>query len=1092
MFEALPSATTGVTFANDLPEKADFNPLNYLYYYNGGGVAVGDVNGDGLPDLYFTANLGKNRLYINRGHYHFEDVTDRAGVGGPPGWKTGVTMADVNGDGRVDIFVSAVDYRSMHGRNVLYINNGDGTFTDRTKELGLEHAGFSTQAVFFDYDGDGDLDMFLVDHSTHTERAAGMFGAPAGAHRPADDILYRNDNGHFVDVTAAAGIHEVNGFGLGVVASDVNGDGCPDLYVSNDFQENDALWINGCDGTFTNRVTESMPHTSRYSMGVDAADFDNDGRIDLVTLDMLPAREDILKTAAGADSYELEARRLAAGYQPQLARNALQLNRGRGLFSDIAYLAGVAATDWSWAPLFADLDNDGRKDLFITNGVYRRPNDLDYIDFVSDEGVQATLTDSITEANLALLRHMPSVPLPNYAFRNNGDLTFTNVAAAWGLAQPGFSSGVAYVDLDNSGALDLVVNNVNAPASIYRNRARTTNGNHWLGVSLAGSGANTAGIGAKVIVRQGGTMQLLEEMPTRGFQSSVDPRLHFGLGRATRVDSLTVIWPDRRYQTITGVAVDRVVTLSQKDAAGRWDYRAGGPATPLFVDAGPRARIDFRHHEDAFADYTREPLLPHILSREGPALAVADVNGDGLDDVFVGGAKWQRGQLLLQQRDGSFRAAREPAIDADSAAEDVDAAFFDADGDGHPDLYVASGGNEFEGQADAMRHRLYLNDGHGNFRRAIGALPDIFDDGSCVVPGDFNGDGAIDLFVGSRVVPRRYGVAPRSHLLENDGHGHFTDVTLAKAGGLADAGMVTSAAWMDYDHDGHLDLVVAGEWMPVRVFHQENGRFVDRTREAGLGGSNGWWSTVAATDLNGDGRVDLVLGNLGLNAFLHASPEAPVRLYVNDFAHDGGLQQILTSYRDGVSYPVAGRDELLRLNPSLRARFPTHAAFGAARIEDIFPASDIATARVLEAYTFASAVALDRGDGTFVLQPLPTAAQFAPVYASVAGDFDGDGKTDLLLAGNFFGMAPALGRADASYGLLLHGRGDGHFDAVDLERRGVAIVGEVRRLRLLHDAMGRQLVVAARNDDTPVVLRATGGARTVAAPGLHPRSPDGR
>ncbi|HEX8848378.1 MAG TPA: VCBS repeat-containing protein [Gemmatimonadaceae bacterium] len=1078
LFDSLAPAVTGVTFANDLPEKADFNPLNYLYYYNGGGVAAGDVNGDGLPDLYFSANLGKNRLYINKGHYRFEDVTDRAGVAGPPGWKTGVTMADVNGDGKLDIFVSAVSYRSMRGHNVLYVNNGDGTFADRTKELGLDYAGYATQAVFFDYDGDGDLDMFLLVHSTHTERSS------AGAGR---DVLYRNDKGHFTDVTRAAGIHETNGFGLGVVASDLNGDGCPDLYIANDFQEDDALWVNNCDGTFTDRIRESMPHTSRFSMGVDAADFDNDGRTDLVSLDMLPDREEIRRTSAGADGWDLDARRLAAGFQPQLAHNALQLNRGRGSFSDIAFLAGVAATDWSWSPLFADLDNDGRKDLFITNGIFRRPNDLDYIALVGSPAVQATLGDSITEANLALLKRMPSVPLPNHAFRNDGDLTFTEVGAAWGLAQPGFSNGAVYVDLDNSGALDLVVNNVNAPASIYRNQARAVNGNHYLTISLVGAGANTEGIGAKVIVRQHGTTQILEQQPVRGFESSVDHRLHFGLGRAARVDTLVVVWPDRRSQTLTNVAADQRLTLEQKNATGRWGDGAQRVTAPLFTDVSARSGIDFRHRENAFRDYDREPLIPRLLSTEGPALAVADVNGDGLDDVYIGGAKWQRGRIYLQQRDGTFRGASEPSIDADSVAEDVDAAFFDADGDGHPDLYVASGGNEFQGQDEPMRHRLYLNDGRGEFRRAADALPDIFDDGACVVPGDFNGDGAIDLFVGGRVVPRRYGLSPRSHLLQNDGRGHFTDVTAEKAEQLMEPGMVTSAAWIDYDHDGALDLVVVGEWMPVRVFHQENGRFVDRTREAGLAGSEGWWNSVRAVDLNGDGRQDLVLGNLGLNSFMRASAKEPARLYVNDFAHDGTLQQILTSYRDGESYPIAGRDELLAANPSLRAKFPTYAAFGAAQIGDIFSRSDIAGAKTLEAHTFASTVAVDRGDGRFELRPLPTAAQLAPVQASVAGDLDGDGRTDLLVAGNFLGMTPTIGRHDASYGLVLHGRGDGRFDPVDLERSGVAITGQVRRMALLRDANGALLVVAARNDDTLVVLRA--GGRTAVASTTARRTP---
>ncbi|PYP41415.1 MAG: RNA-binding protein, partial [Gemmatimonadetes bacterium] len=559
-----------------------------------------------------------------------------------------------------------------------------------------------------------------------------------------------------------AGIYGgVEGFGLGVVASDLNLDGCPDLYVANDFQENDFLYFNNCDGTFTESIATATGHTSRFSMGVDAADFNDDGRPDLVVLDMLPEREEILKTSANAESYTLHDLKLRAGYRPQYARNTLQLNRGGGRFSEIGNLAGVQATDWSWAPLFADLDNDGRKDLFITNGIYRRPNDLDYINYVGNEAVQASLGESITSQNLALLEKMPRIPIPNYAFHNNGDLTFTNLAEAWGLARPGFSNGAAYADLNNSGALDLVVNNLNAPAAIYRNRAREATGNHYLRVTLRGSAPNTAGIGAKVIVTHGGRRQLLEQMPTRGFESSVDPRLHFGLGGSTRVDSLLVIWPDRRFQVLTDVAVDQGLTLSQERASGRYAYeQRGAAARPRFTDVTAEVAVDFRHQEDPFYDYAREPLMPHLLSTEGPALAVADVNGDGLDDFYVGGAKWQAGRLFLQGRDGTFHAVDQPAFRADSLAEDVDAVFFDADGDGSPDLYVVSGGNEFRGDYEALQDRLYLNDGKGNFRRAAGALPRLTESGSCVVPGDFNGDGAQDVFVGRRVVAGSYGLSP--------------------------------------------------------------------------------------------------------------------------------------------------------------------------------------------------------------------------------------------------------------------------------------------------------------------------------------------
>ena len=552
LFELLPPARTGVTFANELPEDTSYNIFNYLYYYNGGGVAAGDVDGDGLPDLYFTSNLGPDRLYRNLGNYRFQDVSQRAGITGPAGWTSGVTMADVNGDGHLDIYVSAVSVFGQRGRNQLYLNRGDGTFAEMAEQYRVAFQGYSTQAAFFDYDGDGDLDLYLLNHSIHAERTASTEPQRQPRHPRAGDRLFRNDGGHFTDVSDAAGIYGgVEGYGLGVVASDLNLDGCPDLYVANDFQEDDFLYFNRCDGTFREAGAQAVGHTSRSSMGVDAADFNNDGRPDLVVLDMLPEREEILKTSANAESFNIEYLKLRAGYHPQYARNTLQLNRGGGRFSDIGYLAGVHATDWSWAPLFADLDNDGDKGLFVTNGIYRRPNDLDYLDYVRTDAVQVALASGSTAEVRALLARMPRVPIPNHAYRNNGDLTFTNAAAPWGLAQPGFSNGAAYVDLSNSGALDLVVNNINAPAAIYRNRAPRLTGYHFLTVALRGAGRNTSGVGAKVVIGHGDRRQLLEQMPTRGYQSSVDPRLHFGLGAATQVDSLTVIWPDGRYQVLT-------------------------------------------------------------------------------------------------------------------------------------------------------------------------------------------------------------------------------------------------------------------------------------------------------------------------------------------------------------------------------------------------------------------------------------------------------------------------------------------------------------------------------------------------------------
>src|SRR5436190_962382 len=908
LFVSVDPEASGVTFANALPEESVVNIINYLYSYNGGGVAAGDIDGDGLVDLYFTSNLGRNRLYRNLGDFRFEDITTRAGVGDSVGWKSGVTMADVNGDGKLDIYVCGVNSLGIPGgRNVLYINNGDGTFTDRTAAYGLDFAGYSTQAAFFDYDGDGDLDMYLLNSSTFAERAAAPSTNRAVRDAKAGDRLYRNDHGHFVDVSEQAHIYGgVEGFGLGVVVSDFNLDGCPDIYVANDFPENDFLYLNNCNGTFTESIARATGHTSRFSMGVDAADFNNDGRPDIAVLDMLPDSEAVLKTSATTESYQLLAAKLAAGYHPQYAHNTLQLNRGVAggtlRFSEIGFLAGIAATDWSWAPLFADFDNDGKKDLFVTSGIYRRPNDLDYIAALD------SIPAGVEPPAASLIARMPHRPGTNYLFRNTGDLRFDNVARPWGLATNGFSNGAAYVDLDNDGALDLVVNNLNAPAAIYRNHARDLDSasHHYLTVTLRGSGANTAGIGAKVMIGAGGSHQLGEVMPTRGFESAVDPRPHFGLGTASHVDSLTVLWPDRRVQVLTNVPVDQTVTLIQANARTEPLIRPSAHP-PLFSDVTARVPISFKHRENTFFDFGREPLMPHLLSTEGPALAVGDVTGDGREDIYAGGAKWQAGELFTQGADGGFHALAEPAFRADSLHEDVDAAFFDADGDGDLDLYVVSGGNEFW-EGEPLHDRLYLNDGRGNFTRA--PLPDFAHNGSCVVPGDFDGDGDVDLFIGSRVVAREYGVTPRSYLLENDGHGHFRDVTREKASGLDSVGMVTRAVWVDYDGDGKLDLIAVGAWMPVRVFHQEHGRFVDRSTQAGFAHTNGCWTTIQAADLNGDGRPDLILGNLGTNSMIRASPREPARVYVGDFFKTGRLAQILTSYRHGVSYPFAGRDEL--------------------------------------------------------------------------------------------------------------------------------------------------------------------------------------
>ena len=1093
-FVKLSPSATKVTFSNDLSETAAFNILNYLYYYDGGGVAVGDVNGDELPDLYFTSNEQSNRLYLNRGGFVFEDVTARAGVAGSGNWTTGATMADVNGDGLLDIYVTVVGgYLDRRGRNQLFVNRGDGTFSEEAEAYGLAFEGYGTQAAFFDYDGDGDLDAFLLNHSVHTEGTYDRADLREVPHPRAGDRLYRNDPGpepgtrRFTDVTARAGIYSgVVGYGLGVAVSDFDRNGCPDVYVANDFHENDYLYLNACDGTFTEAIRRATGHNSRAAMGVDAADVDNDGLTDVVVLDMLPDREDIRKTSEEAEPMEIAAFKQRYGYHHQYVRNVLQLNRGRGpdghpRFSEIGQLAGIEATDWSWAPLLADFDNDGWKDLFVTTGIYRRPNDLDYVAHLARPEVQSEIRSALDDGSDArvadVVERMPQVRLPNRAFRNDADLTFTDVSAAWGLDDDAFSNGAAYADLDNDGDLDLVVNNVDEPALVYRNETDTLRDHRYLRFRLEGEGGNRFGIGAKITAAHGGARYYVEVNPARGFQSSIDPVPLIGLGTIDTVDTVVVAWPDGRTQTLAHVATNRTLTLRQHLAAHPSGDEPRPPPPAIFSDEPLPPGLDYVHVENAFVDCDREPLLPRLLSTEGPRIAAGDVNGDGLDDLYLGGAKDSPGALFLQRHDGGFTRTAADAFDADRVSEDVDAAFFDADGDGDLDLYVVSGGNEFWGDAEALRHRLYRNDGAGRFARDNHALPAFFSHGSCVAPADFDGDGDVDLFVGGRVVARSYGMLPQSFLLENDGTGRFTDVTADRAPELARIGMTTGATWADVDGDGALDLVVVGEWMPVTVFRQTDGRFENHTDAAGLGATTGWWNTVVGADVDGDGDVDLVAGNLGLNSRIRASADAPARLHLLDLDGNGSIDPILSVFRDGVSYPVAPFEDLVRQVPGLRARYRTFADFGARPTADLLREAAPRPDDVREAVMFASTYFENRGDGLFHLHPLPAEAQFSPTFAILASDLDADARIDLLLAGNLAGVAPLRGRYDASYGLLLPGNGDGTFRPRRPDAARLFRTGDVRALRLLRGADGARMIAAARNDDRLLLLRVRPPAR---------------
>jgi hypothetical protein len=1078
----MPPSYTGVRFINRVEDTPEMNVFTYRNFYNGGGVAVGDLNGDGLPEVMLTSNLHGNRLYLNKGHFQFQDITDEAGVGGKGYWATGVTTADVDGDGRLDIYVCyAGNIPGKRRANELYINqgldkNGVPTFKEMATEYGLADEGYSTQAAFFDYDRDGKLDMFLINNSFRPVNSFGLTNIrnvrdPLGGHK-----LFHNDgNGHFTDVSAKAGIFGSEiAFGLGLVVSDVNRDGWPDIYVSNDFFERDYLYINNHDGTFTEQLDKEMPYLSYFSMGLDVADINNDGWPDIYTTDMLPEDEYRLRTTSSFEGWDAYQAKVRNGFHYQLMRNMLQLNNGNGTFSDIGQMAGVARTDWSWSALIADLDLDGYKDIYITNGIAKDVTSQDYVAFLANEQTMKSMTKGKHVDYKGLTGAMSSTKLQHYVFRNQGNLTFANETANWGLDTPSFGSGATYADLDGDGALDLVVNNTNDTAFVYRNNARTlAPANHYLQIRLEGEAPNRFGVGSKVTIQNGGQTLYQELEPTRGFQSSVDYILTFGLGKVDTVRSVSVDWPDGRVSTLKNVAANRRITVKQSEST-KATTTPPASVKQIVADITDQTKLPFVHHENDYVDFDRERLMPKMLSTEGPLMAVADVNGDGLDDIFIGGAKDQPSAILIQQSDGSFVRTNEKLLAQDSVSEDIGAVFFDANGDGHPDLYVATGGSEYSEAAPALEDRLYLNDGKGNFRKAVGALPPLTLSNSRVAAADFDGDGAIDLFVGGRSVPGRYGIDPESVLLKNDGHGHFTDVTDKAAPGLSHIGMVTDAIWKDIDGDGRPDLIVIGEWMPITVFHNAgNGRLVKRD-VPGLEKSNGWWNRIIAGDFTGHGRVDFIVGNLGLNTRLQAKANEPVTMYVKDFAHNGFLQQIISYYNDGKAYPLALRDDLIRSLTFLKDRYLNYKDYARQTVADVFPKKDLDEAVVKNAYTFATSLVRNNGDGTFTVVPLPLEAQIAPVYGILAADFEGNGKTDLLMAGNFDGVKPELGKMSAGYGVYLRGDGKGHFTPLRSLASGFFVPGQARDIQRVRTRKGN-IYIVARNNDRPLIFRGLAG-----------------
>jgi hypothetical protein len=1096
LFTLMNEKETGIKFLNTIREDDSLNVMRYEYLYNGAGVGIADFNNDGLNDIFFSGNTGPNKLFLNQGNFVFRDVTRESRTAGNGTWSTGVSLADVNGDGLMDIYVCHSGKFADPTRlsNELFINqgikNGIPVFKEMAKEYGLDAPGTqSTQAVFFDYDKDGDLDMFLLNHSNHTYNP--FLNTRKVRSTPDFNFgnrLFRNDRNpdgsmHFTDVTLQAGIvNNALNFGLSVTVSDVNKDGWPDIYTSSDYTEKDCFYINNKDGSFTESLEKSFGHISKYSMGSDIADYNNDGRPDVLTLDMLPGDNHRQKLLKGPDEYDQYHLLLDSGYYHQQMRNMLQLNQGMDekgnlRFSEIGQLAGVSNTDWSWAGLFADFDNDGWKDLFISNGYLRDFTDLDFLKYtVADAKVEALKQGHQRFETYDLVRRMPSNKLNNYIFRNNHDLTFSNVSGEWGFNKPTISNAAAYADLDNDGDLDLVVCNNNEPALIYRNNQNELRKNHYIKLRLKGVGMNTKAYGAKAtLITSDGMQQYQELYPVRGYQSTVAPEFFFGFSKDQSIRELHLQWPDGRDTLIKDLQADQTLELQEPQASiAPMPASTGIVKKRLFTDITASSGISFRHRENDFVDFKDEVLLPYQLSRQGPALAKADVNGDGLEDVFIGGAIGQPGQLYVQMASGKFMPAMNQPWSSDTVHEQVNALFFDADKDGDMDLYIVNGGNEYADQSPEYQDQLYINDGKGNFGKAADdALPRMLSSKFAIAAGDFNNDGNIDLFIGGRGLPGSFPLASRSYLLRNDSRGgaiHFTDVTEESCKDLLLPGMVTAAAWADIDNDHYPELLIAGDWMPVQLFRNNKGQLEDISSKAGLANMSGMWSSITTADVNSDGKIDFILGNCGYNNQFKASVKQPLTMYAADFDDNGTIDPIICYYIDGKSYPMASRDELLDQIVPLKKKFIKYSDYADATIEDIFPKEKLNRAKQYHCDELASGILYNQGNSRFAFAPLPLAAQFSKVFGAAADDFDGDGIKDILVSGNFYAYRTQLGRCDASLGVLCKGTGKA-FEAIDPAVSGCYIDGDTRGMVAIKNRSGEIMLILAKNDEAVQVLK---------------------